>query len=324
MSCARLGGALLDANGRGISCCRLEEANNEGRTIMQRIDAHRRSFMLGGGVGLAGVAAAAALSPQVAYAQAAGDSLLRTVLDRGHLIVGTGSTNAPWHFEDEQGNLTGMDIAMARILARGLFDDETKVEYVRQEADARIPNVATGKVDITIQFMTVTPGRAQLVNFSRPYYVEGIALLTKPGSEREKFDALTAGGSATKVSILQNVDAEQSVHAVLPEAEVLQIDSQANVIQALESGRVDAAAVDLSTVWWLVKRAPDKYADAGKRWFSMLYAAALRQGDIDWLHFVNTTFDVAMFGHQNDIYDKAFFEFFGLQPPTREPGFPKI
>jgi polar amino acid transport system substrate-binding protein len=260
----------------------------------------------------------------VAYAQAAGDSLLRTILDRGHLIVGTGSTNAPWHFEDEQGNLTGMDIAMARILARGLFDDETKVEYVRQEADARIPNVATGKVDITIQFMTVTPGRAQIINFTRPYYVEGIALLTKPGSEREKFDALAAGGTATKVSILQNVDAEQSVHAVLPEAEVLQIDSQANVIQALESGRVDAAAVDLSTVWWLVKRAPDKYADAGKKWFSMLYSAAVRQGDLDWWRFVNTSFDVAMFGHQNDIYDKAFFDFFGLQAPTREPGFPRI
>ena len=296
---------------------------------MRHFDTDRRSFLLAGRVGLAGGAAVAAagsavLSPQVAYAQAASGSLLRTVLDRGHLIVGTGSTNAPWHFEDEQGKLVGMDIAMARILAKGLFDDDTKVEYVRQEADARIPNVTTGKVDITIQFMTVTPGRAQLVNFSRPYYVEGIALLTKPGSPKEKFDALLAGGSGTKVSILQNVDAEQSVHAVLPEAQVLQIDSQANVIQALESGRVDAAAVDLSTVWWLAKRAPDKYADAGKKWFSMLYSAALRQGDLDWLRFVDTTFNVAMFGHQNEIYDKAFADYFGLKPPTREPGFPKI
>jgi ABC-type amino acid transport substrate-binding protein len=131
------------------------------------------------------------------YAQASSDSLLRTVLDRGHLIVGTGSTNVPWHFEDEQGNLVGMDIAMAQILAQGLFDDPTKVEYVKQEADARIPNVTTGKVDITIQFMTVTAGRAQLVNFTRPYYVEGIALLTKPGSTKEKFDALLAGGGST-------------------------------------------------------------------------------------------------------------------------------
>ena len=90
------------------------------------------------------------------------------MLDRGNLIVGTGSTNAPWHFEDEQGKLTGMDIAMAWILAKGPFDDESKIEFVLQDPAARIPNIATGKVDITIQFMTVTPGRAQQVAFTRP------------------------------------------------------------------------------------------------------------------------------------------------------------
>ena len=155
---------------------------------MKEVGHSRRAAIGAGGVGVAGglIAAAAAgaslIDPKKAYAQAAGDSLLRTVLDRGNLIVGTGSTNAPWHFEDEQGKLTGMDIAMARILAKGLFDDETKIEFVLQDPAARIPNIATGKVDITIQFMTVTPGRAQQVAFTRPYYIEGVALLTKPGS----------------------------------------------------------------------------------------------------------------------------------------------
>ncbi len=284
----------------------------------------RRAAIGAGGVGMAGglVAAASLVDPRSAYAQAAGDSLLRTVLDRGNLIVGTGSTNAPWHFEDEQGQLTGMDIAMARILAKGLFDDETKIEFVLQDPAARIPNIATGKVDITIQFMTVQAGRAQLVAFTRPYYIEGVALLTKPGSPTEAFAALEAGGGNTKVSVLQNVYAEQLVHMVLPQAEVLQIDTQANVIQALEADRVDAAAVDLSTVAWMAKRQPDKYADSGKHWSSQLYSAAVRQGDPDWLHFVDTTWNVAMFGHQNEIFDQAIADFFGLKPPAREPGLP--
>jgi polar amino acid transport system substrate-binding protein len=292
---------------------------------MQSTD--RRSFFGAGGAGLVtaglvGAAAAATFDVEKAYAQAAEGSLLRTVLDRGNLVVGTGSTNAPWHFEDEQGNLTGMDIAMARILAAGLFDDETKVEYVRQDPAARIPNIATGKVDITIQFMTVTPGRAQQVAFTRPYYIEGVALLSKPGSPMETWDALLAGGAKTRISVLQNVDAEQNVKLVLPEAEVLQLDTQANVIQALEAGRADAAAVDLSTVWWMAKRQPDKYADAGHSWFSMLYSAAVRQGDPDWLQFINTTWNVAMFGHQNAIFDAAVKDFFGLEPPVRKPGLP--
>src|SRR5215470_15629350 len=123
----------------------------------------RRDLLKLGGAGLAIVAAGAALDPGRAAAQAAPTSLLRTALDRGKLIVGTGSTNPPWHFEDDKGNLTGMDIAMARILAKGLFDDDTKVEYVRQDPAARVPNVTTGKVDIVIQFMTISSSRAQLV-----------------------------------------------------------------------------------------------------------------------------------------------------------------
>ena len=95
--------------------------------FLQRRDVLKAGALgFGSGLAASAVAAGSILTPQVAYAQAAGDSLLRKVLDRGKLIVGTGSTNAPWHFEDEQGNLVGMDIAMARILALGLFDDETE------------------------------------------------------------------------------------------------------------------------------------------------------------------------------------------------------
>jgi polar amino acid transport system substrate-binding protein len=51
----------------------------------------------------------------------------------------------------------------------------------------------------------------------------------------------------------------------------------------------------------MVKRNPERYYEAGARWFTMLYAAAVRQGDPDWLNFVNMVFDVAMFGHQNEL-----------------------
>jgi polar amino acid transport system substrate-binding protein len=296
---------------------------------MTAFDPGRRGLLQGGGAGLAVLGAAAAtggvaLSAREAAAQSAEDSLLRTVLDRGHLLVGTGSTNAPWHFENEQGELVGMDLAMARILAKGLFDDENAIEFVQQDPAARIPNITTGKVDIVVQFMTVTPERAQLVAFTRPYYVEGIALLTKPDSKMKDFDALVAGGGDTRISILQNVDAESNVKLVLPDSQVLLIDTQANVIQALESGRADGAAVDLSTVRWLVKLHPDRYYDSGKRWFSMLYSAAVRQGDADWLKFVDTTFNVAMFGHQNAIFDQAFSDYFGETIPARQTGFPPI
>ncbi len=288
-----------------------------------RID--RRNILKGGAVGAAALAAAGlTMTSQQAAAQSAKDSILRKVIDTGKVRVGTGSTNAPWHFEDEKGNLVGMDIAMARILAKGLFDDPDAFEFVQQDPAARIPNINTGKVDIVIQFMTATPQRAQLVAFTRPYYVEGVSLMSRPDGKLKDYDKMRAAGAEVKVSVLQNIDAEKLVHQVLPDAQVLMLDTQANVIQALESGRVDGAAIDLSTVGWMVKRNPNRYYEAGARWFTMLYAAAVRQGDPDWLNFVNMVFDVAMFGHQNDIYDQAFFDYFGSPPPKRVPGFPVI
>jgi polar amino acid transport system substrate-binding protein len=286
----------------------------------------RREFLRIGTLVAAGAVTAAGMgmSAEGAAAQAAPTSTLRTVLERGKLIVGTGSTNAPWHFEDEKGQLTGMDIAIARILAKGLFDDVNKVEFVKQEPAARIPNITTGKVDIVIQFMTVSPARAQLVNFSRPYYVEGVALLTSSKGKLKTHKELVEAGANAKASVLQNVDADQLVKKALPEAQVLQLDTQANAIQALDSGRADTAVVDLSTVGWLVKRNPDRYLDSGFHYETMLYSCAMRQGDLDWLRWVDTCLNVAMHGHQTEIYDSAFHEFFGAALPRRVPGFPTI
>lgn len=282
----------------------------------------RRDFLKFGAVAAGAVAIAA--SAREAAAQSAPGSTLRTVLNRGKLIVGTGSTNAPWHFEDEKGQLTGMDITIAQILARGLFDDVTKIEFVKQEPAARIPNLTTGKVDCVIQFMTVSPARAQLVNFSRPYYIEGVALLTSAKGKYKTHKELIDAGAQAKASVLQNVDADTLVKKALPQAQVMQLDTQANAIQALDSGRSDAAVIDLSTVGWLVKRNPDKYLDSGFHYETQIYSVAMRQGDLDWLSFVNTTLNVNMHGHQTDLYDKGFRDFFNTEPPKRTPGFPNI
>ncbi|MCK0282622.1 transporter substrate-binding domain-containing protein, partial [Salmonella sp. 16E108] len=96
---------------------------------------------------------------------------------RGHLVVGTGSTNAPWHFKGADDTLQGFDIDMGHIIAKALFSDPSKVEFVNQSSDARIPNITTNKVDITCQFMTVTGERAQQIAFTIPYYREGVGLM---------------------------------------------------------------------------------------------------------------------------------------------------
>lgn len=250
------------------------------------------------------------------------ESKLDEVLDRGKLIVGTGSTNAPWHFKDQNGTLSGFDVDVAKIIAKALFDDPEKVEFVNQSGDSRIPNLTTNKVDITCQFMTVTGGRAQQVEFSIPYYREGVGLLLKKDGKYKSYDEMKAAGSKVVVSVLQNVYAEDMVHQALPEAKVDQYDSVDLIYQALNSGRADAAATDQSALRWFMKQNPERYADAGYGWNPQSYSCAVKRGDQVWLNFVNTALHEAMTGVEFGAYSASFEKWFGVTLPQPQIGFP--
>ncbi len=284
----------------------------------------RRGFLRSSALGLGAsvVVVTAAGCSSSGTGAGPGSGKLNEVLKRGTVIVGTGSTNPPWHFEDAKGDLQGFDIEMARLLAKGLFDDPGKVQFVRQASDARVPNLQTGQVDVVFQFMTVTAQRAQLVDFSIPYYREGVGTLLRKSSPYAGALDLARSGKKVKISILQNVYAEALVRAAIPQAEVMQFDSVANAVLALDSGRVEAAAIDDSTVRWLARQSPDKYKSGNYGWSPQTYAAAVRQGDPVWLNFVNTVLHEGMTGVEFDAYAAGFEKFFGVKLAPPPVGFP--
>lgn len=264
--------------------------------------------------------AAAALS--VGLIGPAGAGKLEDVIARGKLVVGTGTGNPPWHFRDEKGEMAGFDVDVAKIVAKGIFSDDTKIEFVNQASDARVPNIVTDKVDLTCQFMTVTAERAQQVNFSIPYYREGVGLLLAQGGKYKTHDEMKAAASGVTVSVLQNVYAEDLVHQALPEAKVDQYESVDLAYQALNSGRADAVATDMSSLKWLMKQNPGKYVDAGHGWSPQTYSCAVKRGDADWLNFVNTALHEAMTGVEYPAYAASFERWFGEAPAAPQIGFP--
>ena len=253
---------------------------------------------------------------------ASAEGRLQTILQRGKILVGTGSTNPPWHFKDDKGQLVGYDVDMGHLLAKAIFDDPAKVEYVVQSSDSRIPNVLTDKVDVTCQFMTVTAGRAQQVDFTIPYYREGVGLLLLKSGKYKSHDDLKAAGSGATISVLQNVYAADMVHQALPQAKVDQYDSVDLMYQALNSGRADAAATDMSSAKWFVAQNPDRYVEGGYGWNPQTYSCAVKKGDLEFLHFVNIAFREAMTGVDFPAFAASFRKWFGEDPPAPKVGFP--
>lgn len=254
-------------------------------------------------------------------------SKLQTVLDRGHLIVGTGSVNVPWHFMDEKGELVGFDVDMARILAAALFGDPEKVEFVEQSPDARIPNLLTNKVDIVFQFMTISPIRLQQVAFSVPYYTEGIGLILPTGGKYKNYEEMVEAkekGEKITIAILQNVDAAENVQIALEGAEDAQYETQGLVYQAINSGRADAGAVDLSSIMWLASREPDKYLDSGFAFSPQNYGAAMSPDDQVWINFVNGVLLDALSGRTYQLYNDAYAKWFGVELAEPKIGKPAM
>jgi len=290
----------------------------------------RRGLMRTGAV-VSGAVGAGFATRNVRAADSINDSALKRVMDRGKVIVGTGATNPPWHFEDDSGKLVGMDIDMAKELAIGIFgieedplaaDDEHVrglIEFVIQEPNARIPNLLTDKVDVVIQFMTVTVNRATQVEFTIPYYREAVTFLLPPDAPYSTIAEMQ--GQGLTIAVLQNVGVEPAMLAVVADATIEQYPSIADAIAAMDAGRADAAAIDLSSGKWFASTTPGKYKFTDG-YNAQTYSASVKPGDQIWLNLVNTCFHEAMVGINHKRFRASFKQWFGDDLALPTVGYP--
>lgn len=94
----------------------------------------------------------------------------------GVLRLGTSAVTEPFSFIDGSRQVVGVDIEIARLIARKL---NKKLEIVNMDFGAMIPALMANKVDMIAACITITEERSKKVLFSEPYYVGGIAALVK-------------------------------------------------------------------------------------------------------------------------------------------------
>lgn len=248
----------------------------------------------------------------VAAADAQEKSRLDEVLARGKVIVGVSSEAPPFGFVDEKGELVGFDIDIAKLVAKGLFGDPNKIEFVRQGSAARWPNVNSGKVDFGIQATTIFPERMLQVAFTRAYIDSGIAVLIKKDSKIVKpadlnDDKVTVAHLATPV-------AEERAKKYYPKAKLLVFDSVNAQVTAVRTGRADAAITDLPIVLWYAKQNPDLRALDAIIGSPTNNAIFLKPGDFKWWLVLDTMVSEMMGGVTFEDYSAIYRKWFGTEP----------
>jgi polar amino acid transport system substrate-binding protein len=95
------------------------------------------------------------------------DDLLDEVLAAGVLVVGTDANYAPWSFLNDQGQLDGFDVDVAKEVASRLG---VAVAFETPDWDMVVGGNWGARWDISIGSMTPTDDRALVLWFTDPYY----------------------------------------------------------------------------------------------------------------------------------------------------------
>lgn len=134
------------------------------------------------------LASAVALAPLAATAESCTNAGLKRIQDRGTLIAGVKADYKPWGYRDTAGNIVGLEIDMAQMVADTLG---VKLELVPVIASNRMQFLQQGQIDLMIATMTDTADRRAMVGIKGPnYYASGTAALTPKAMGLTDWNAL--------------------------------------------------------------------------------------------------------------------------------------
>lgn len=176
---------------------------------------------------------------------------LQEIVERGYLIVAVKDNVRPLAFRDGEGKLQGLEIDIAQRLAAELLDKPDAVKLQPVANRERLSVVVDGTVDLTIARVTQNASRDRLVNFSIPYYLDGTAVVTQDASLQRLNDL-----QQRKVAVLKGSDTISTVRYLIPQVQLIGVDSYEQARSLLESGNADAFAADASILSGWVQEYP--------------------------------------------------------------------
>ena len=181
-------------------------------------------------------------------AAAEGD-LLSKIQERGTLVIATEGNWSPWTYHDENDELVGLDIEIAKLIAAGLGVEPV---FMETDWDSILAGVDAGRFDIACNGVGYTATRAEKYEFSTPYvYTHKVLVVRGDNDSIKTVEDLKGKTTANSPS---------STYAALAEeygATVTYVSTLAETVQLLIYGRVDATINAQVSIEDYLKQHPD-------------------------------------------------------------------
>ena len=167
---------------------------------------------------------------------------LDEIKENGTINIGVFSDKNPFGYVDENGEYQGYDVYFANRIGEDLG---VKINYISTEAANRIEYLQTGKADIILANFTVTPQRAEEVDFALPYMNVALGVVSPDSRVIESLDNWNA---EDPIIVISGTTAETYLIENYPDIPLQKYDSYATAKNALENGNGAAWANDNTEV----------------------------------------------------------------------------
>lgn len=211
---------------------------------------------------------------------------LESYKERGYVIVGLDDTFVPMGFKDNNGEIVGFDVDLAKEAAKriGIEVKFQPIDWSMKETELNSKNI-----DFIWNGYTITDERKEKVAFTKPYLQNRQVIITLNNSSiASKQDLKGKNVGAQNGS--SSVDALNKEAALVKEfkgGEPVLFETNNEALMDLEAGRVDAVVADeILARYYIKERGAEKYKILSDDFGKEEYGIGLRKQDTGLLQAV--------------------------------------
>lgn len=166
--------------------------------------------------------------------------LYNSIRKKGVITVGISFDSRPFGYENSKGRVEGMEADLAREIAYRILGDRNKVIFKNITSEERASAVLSGKVDMVISTMTITPQRKKFLSFSEPYFIAGQAICVKKDGKIDSHNDLLN----KRVIVILGTTGERNIKRFAPNALIQGYTDNSEALDAFKNGFGDAITTD--------------------------------------------------------------------------------
>ena len=229
--------------------------------------------------------AACGSSNKDSAAQSSGSASAGTA-EKAKYVVATEPGFPPFEITNDKDEVVGFDIDLIKAIGE---DQGFEVEVSNLEFDSLIPALNSNNADIVIAGMTILPERAEVVDFSDPYYDSGLVVLVQEGNTDIKGeDSLTADMKVGAQLGTTGADEATKLKDEGKIKEAVLLEKNDLLVQQLKAGDINAIIIDGPVAQEFVNKNEGQFKIVGEVIDAAPFGIAVKKGNSELLGKINT------------------------------------